>query len=242
MKSSINEDDINNDIMTELPKRSIIELSKSDMRSKKKVEDLQKKLIEKDKYIKDLESIIIKERKENLRLKKSENACILKISALEDELRIFKNKFMNFRAQTEINSGYAYGEKLIKNIRDNILENQSNNNINEYNNNMTFNNTKSIKISNRNSFYKNKFEAPWLSQSYKNININNNKFSNMNMDNNGAQNNFQRVSEMILDNNLNNNNKITINKKYNIYTNNNGNGNNFNGFRYGNGNNYNNNF
>ena len=237
--SSIKEEDINTDIETALPNRSIIELSLSDMRSKKKLDILQKKLLEKDKYIKDLESIIYKERKENMRLKKSENANILKISALEDELRVLKNKFLSHHAKTEINPGFIYGEKMIKNIRDNILENKNSNNngINDYNSNLTFNNTKSIKSTNRNSFYKNKWEAPWLSQSYKNINnINNinNKYPNMNS--NGGQNNFQRVSEMILDNTLNNN---KIRNMKNIYGNNYGN--NFNRYsdyrRYGNGNN-----
>ena len=237
--SSIKEEDINTDIETALPNRSIIELSLSDMRSKKKLDILQKKLLEKDKYIKDLESIIYKERKENMRLKKSENANLLKISALEDQLRVLKNKFLSHHAKTEINPGFIYGEKMIKNIRDNILENKNSNNngINDYNSNLTFNNTKSIKSTNRNSFYKNKWEAPWLSQSYKNINnINNinNKYPNMNS--NGGQNNFQRVSEMILDNTLNNN---KIRNMKNIYGNNYGN--NFNRYsdyrRYGNGNN-----
>ena len=237
--SSIKEEDINTDIETALPNRSIIELSLSDMRSKKKLDILQKKLLEKDKYIKDLESIIYKERKENMRLKKSENANLLKISALEDQLRVLKNKFLSHHAKTEINPGFIYGEKMIKNIRDNILENKNsyNNGISDYNSNLTFNNTKSIKSTNRNSFYKNKWEAPWLSQSYKNINnINNinNKYPNMNS--NGGQNNFQRVSEMILDNTLNNN---KIRNMKNIYGNNYGN--NFNRYsdyrRYGNGNN-----
>ena len=246
-KSLIKEEDINEEITTELPKRSILEISLSDIKNKKNCKVLEKKLVEKDKYIKQLEKEIYNQRKENIKLKKSENECLLKISTLEDELRVLKNKFMQYHTRTEDNSAYKYGEKLVRSmwIRDNIIDNKINNNNFRYNNNnnntstynsntnhanntnsnMTFNNY-NIKTGNRNSFYKNKWNAPWVSQSYRKRN--NDEYNNMM--NNGSQNNFQRVSEMIMNKNDYNQNKIRLNKNK---------GNTFN--RYKNGNNYNNN-
>ena len=214
-KSIIKEEDINNEITNELPKRSLIEISLSDIKSKRNNESLNKKLIEKEKYIKELESELFKERNENIKLKKSENEYLLKISALEDELRVFKSKFIKYYSKTENNSPQEYGEKLVRSmwIRDNIIENKNNlinNNINNdtnsinnnTNSNMTFNNN-NLRNNNRNSFYKNKWNSPWNSQSQRNIN--NNEFINNNFRyNNGGLNNFQRVSGMILDNNKNN--------------------------------------
>ena len=214
-KSLIKEEDINNEIINELPKRSLIEISLSDIKSKRNNESLNKKLIEKEKYIKELESELLKERNENIKLKKSENEYLLKISALEDELRVFKSKFIKYYSKTENNSPQEYGEKLVRSmwIRDKIIENKNNlinNNINNdtnsinnnTNSNMTFNNN-NLRNNNRNSFYKNKWNSPWNSQSQRNIN--NNEFNNNNIRyNNGGLNNFQRVSGMILDNNKNN--------------------------------------
>ena len=129
--SEIKEEQINNDIITELPKRSLLEISRKQIKSKKDCEVLQKKLIEKEKYIKEIESELYKQQKENMRLKKSENEYLLKISALEDELRQFKNRFILYHSRTEDNSAYIYGQKIVKNIRDDILANH-NNNANDY--------------------------------------------------------------------------------------------------------------
>jgi len=235
-KSLIKEEDINKEIVTELPKRSLLEISLSDIRSKKNYEKLKKEITEKDKYIKELELEIYNQKKENIRLKKSENENLLKISALEDELRVFKSKFMKYYSQTENNSPQEYGEKLVRSmwIRDNIIENK-NENINDMDNNsnsnMTFNNrsnTNNLRNNNRNSFYKNKWGSPWNSQSQRKLNNNDSVNLNNNFNNyNGGQSNFQRVSGMILDNNKSN--RIRLNKNY---------GNEFN--RYKNGNNYNN--
>ena len=94
---------------------------------------------------------------------------------------------------------------------------------------MTFNNN-NLRNNNRNSFYKNKWNSPWNSQSQRNIN--NNEFINNNFRyNNGGLNNFQRVSGMILDNNKNN----IRNRLFNY-------GNDINRFRNGNYSNNNNNF
>ena len=235
-KSLIKEEDINKEIVTELPKRSLLEISLSDIRSKKNYEKLKKEITEKDKYIKELELEIYNQKKENIRLKKSENENLLKISALEDELRVFKSKFMKYYSQTENNSPQEYGEKLVRSmwIRDNIIENKNENIIdidNNSNSNMTFNdrsNTNNLRNNNRNSFYKNKWGSPWNSQSQRKFNNNDSVNLNNNFNNyNGGQSNFQRVSGMILDNNKSN--RIRLNKNY---------GNEFN--RYKNGNNYNN--
>ena len=235
-KSLIKEEDINKEIVTELPKRSLLEISLSDIRSKKNYEKLKKEMAEKDKYIKELELEIYNQKKENIRLKKSENENLLKISALEDELRVFKSKFMKYYSQTENNSPQEYGEKLVRSmwIRDNIIENKNENIIdmdNNSNSNMTFNNnsnTNNLRNNNRNSFYKNKWGSPWNSQSQRKFNNNDSVNLNNNFNNyNGGQSNFQRVSGMILDNNKSN--RIRLNKNY---------GNEFN--RYKNGNNYNN--
>ena len=239
-KSLIKEEAINNEIVTELPKRSILEISLSDIKSKKKCEILNKKLIEKDKMIKELESELFNQRQENIKLKRSENEYILKISALEDELRVFKSKFINIYSKTEKNTAQEYGEKLVRSmwIRDNILDNNNNDINNDTNSNMTFkkSNINELKNNNRFSFYKDKWGAPFITQSQRKINNNNYNYneptdSNNNLNNfnnkNGGQSNFQRISGMILNNNKSNN-RIRLNKKY---------GNDFN--RFGNGNNYN---
>ena len=235
-KSLIKEEDINKEIVSELPKRSLLEMSLSDLRSKKNYEKLKKEITEKDKYIKELELEIYNQKKENIRLKKSENENLLKISALEDELRVFKSKFMKYYSQTENNSPQEYGEKLVRSmwIRDNMMENK-NENINDIDNNsnsnMTFNNRSNInnlRNKNTNSFYKNKWGSPWNSQSYRNLNNNDSMNLNNNFNNyNGGQSNFQRVSGMILDNNKTN--RIRLNKNYENEVN-----------RYKNGNYYNN--
>jgi hypothetical protein len=235
-KSLIKEEDINKEIVSELPKRSLLEMSLSDLRSKKNYEKLKKEITEKDKYIKELELEIYNQKKENIRLKKSENENLLKISALEDELRVFKSKFMKYYSQTENNSPQEYGEKLVRSmwVRDNMMENK-NENINDIDNNsnsnMTFNNRSNInnlRNKNTNSFYKNKWGSPWNSQSYRNLNNNDSMNLNNNFNNyNGGQSNFQRVSGMILDNNKTN--RIRLNKNYGNEVN-----------RYKNGNYYNN--
>ena len=214
--SLIKEDQINKEIITELPKRSLLEISRTQIKSKKTCEILQKKLIEKEKYIKAIESELYKQQKENMRLRKSENDYLLKISALEDELRIIKNKFISYHSRTENNSAYLYGEKIVKNIRDDILENKNinsyfsmnnnhinnnvnnnanNHNVNHNSTNMTFN--KNNINNKRNSFYNNKWNAPWISQSYRKINhinnINNNESIEMNNINNHFSSNINNI-------------------------------------------------
>ena len=240
-KSEIKEETINQEI-SELQNRSLLQISLSDMKSKKENEILKKELKKKDDYIKNLEKDIFKIRNENINLKKSENENLLKISALQDELRVFKNKFMQYRTQTENNSyGYQYGEKLVQSnwIRDNMIKKEEENYRKNKNLINSTNNINKFRNDNRNSFYENKWNSPWNSQSYHNINRNRIDISNeinnnekyiienrrikdyKNNYNNGGNSNFQRVSNMILENNKFNKNYGNDFNRYNRYENNN---------------------
>ena len=177
-KSVIKEEDYDNEINNELPKRSLIEISLSDIKSKRNCEILKNKLIEKEKHIKELESELFKQRKENIQLKKSENEYLLKISALEDELRVFKNEFIKYYSQTEKNSPHEYGERLVRSmwVRDNIIEDKINNNSNNnYNNNNNY-------INNYNNKY-NKNYNNYNNNDANSVNSNTNSNSNMTFSN-----------------------------------------------------------
>ena len=169
-KAGIKEDDINNEI-TELPKRAMIEMSLSDFKIKKKYESIKKELDEKNKYIKKLENEIVNQRILTNNLKKSENEYLLKISALEDELRVMKSKLIGQNTSeqnnrhnhqqynTDMNNfGHVYGEKLVQSmwVRDNI----SNSNLNN------FEMDNSRPILNKGE----RWRAPWISQSQGNMN------------------------------------------------------------------------
>ena len=266
----IKEDDINNE-MTELPKRAMIEMSLSDFKIKKKYELIKKELDKKNEYIKKLETEIVNQRELTNDLKKSEGEYLLKISALEDELRVMKSKLLGYNTSEEFNHhihshqkfntdtnncGHIYGEKLVQSmwVRDNISNKILNNN--EIDNNHR-------PILNKGE----RWDAPWISQpmgnmnrvlrninhnrnnNYElgqfktdgrqiseigeknNFNNNNEKFSNLRLNNNyydfnGGNSNFQRVSGMI----LGSPNKMKLSKNYN---------NEFNRFRIGNNNNNN---
>ena len=138
----IKEDEINNEI-TELPKRAILEMSLSDLKIKKKYESIKKELDKKNEYIKKLETEIVKQRLINSDLKKSENENLVKISALEDELRVMKLKFLGYNTSEEYNQhshdkfqtdsnncGHVYGERLVQSmwVRDNVTNKNLNNN------------------------------------------------------------------------------------------------------------------
>ena len=138
----IKEDEINNEI-TELPKRAILEMSLSDLKIKKKYESIKKELDKKNEYIKKLETEIVKQRLINSDLKKSESENLVKISALEDELRVMKLKFLGYNTSEEYNQhshdkfqtdsnncGHVYGERLVQSmwVRDNVTNKNLNNN------------------------------------------------------------------------------------------------------------------
>ena len=138
----IKEDEINNKI-TELPKRALLEMSLSDLKIKKKYESIKKELDKKNEYIKKLETEIVKQRLINSDLKKSESENLVKISALEDELRVMKLKFLGYNTSEEYNQhshdkfqtdsnncGHVYGERLVQSmwVRDNVTNKNLNNN------------------------------------------------------------------------------------------------------------------
>jgi len=144
------EDDINNEV-SELPKRAMLEISLSDFKVKKKCELLKKELDDKNKYIKTLENEIVNQRVINTNLKKSESEHLLKISALEDEIRVMKMKLLGYNISEQYNThhnhdlyktnenncGHMYGEKLVQSmwVRDNTTTNipPSFNNMNSFN-------------------------------------------------------------------------------------------------------------
>ena len=128
-KGQVKEDDINNEV-SELPKRAMLEMSLSDFKIKKKCELLQKELEDKNNYIKALENEIVNQRTVNTNLKKSEGEYLLKISALEDELRVMKMKLLGYNTSEQYNNqhnheafntdanncGHIYGEKLVQSM------------------------------------------------------------------------------------------------------------------------------
>jgi hypothetical protein len=189
-KPEITEEEINNNV-SELPKRAMVEMSLSDFKIKKKYESIKKQLDEKNNYIKKLENEIVNQRILNNNLKKSEGEHLLKISALEDELRVMKLKLLGYNTSEELNihnhqqyktdannCGHIYGEKLVHSmwVRGN---NTPNNNIN--NNNFDLDNSRSILNKDE------RWRAPWISQSQGNINrmvmrnINKNLYNNENI-------------------------------------------------------------
>jgi hypothetical protein len=189
-KPEITEEEINNNV-SELPKRAMVEMSLSDFKIKKKYESIKKQLDEKNNYIKKLENEIVNQRILNNNLKKSEGEHLLKISALEDELRVMKLKLLGYNTSEELNihnhqqyktdannCGHIYGEKLVHSmwVRGN---NTPNNNIN--NNNFDLDNSRPILNKGE------RWRAPWISQSQGNINrmvmrnINKNLYNNENI-------------------------------------------------------------
>lgn len=150
-KNEINEENVINEV-SNLPKRAMLELSLSDFKVKKKCESLKKELDDKNNYIKKLENEIVNQRIENTNLKKSENEHLLKISALEDELRVMKMKLLGYNTSPQYNPyhnqdifnpdqrsyGHIYGEKLVRSmwVRDNNMTNIpiTFNKINSFNN------------------------------------------------------------------------------------------------------------
>ena len=84
----------------------------------------------KNNYIKTLENEIVNQRTANTTLKKSEGEYLLKISALEDELRVMKMKLLGYNTSEQYNNqhnheafntdanncGHIYGEKLVQSM------------------------------------------------------------------------------------------------------------------------------
>ena len=231
-KPGITEEEINNNV-SELPKRAMVEMSLSDFKIKKKYESIKKQLDEKNNYIKKLENEIVNQRILNNNLKKSEGEHLLKISALEDELRVMKLKLLGYNTSEELNihnhqqyktdannCGHIYGEKLVHSmwVRGN---NTPNNNIN--NNNFDLDNSRPILNKGE------RWRAPWISQSQGNINrmvmrnINKNLYNNENIHTRTENKLGYEIGEK---NNFDNNNRYESFKSNNN-NNFNGGGNNF---------------
>ena len=168
---NIKEENINNEI-SELPKRAMIEMSLSDFKIKKEYDTIKKQLEEKNTYIKKLENEIVDQRIITNKLKKAEGEYLLKISALEDELRVMKLKLLGYNTSEQYNHhshdkfktdagncGYVYGENMIHSMW--VRDNMDNKKLNNY------------EIENNGKPLLNKgerWEAPWVSQSVVNMN------------------------------------------------------------------------
>ena len=283
-KAEIKEDAINNEV-SDLPKRGMLEISLSDFKIKKKCEILKKELDDKNNYIKTLENEIVNQRVINTNLKKSESEYLLKISALEDEIRVMKMKLLGYNTSEQYNThhnhelyktdenncGHVYGEQLVQSmwIRDNNITNMppTFNNINSFNNlesdfgrpifntnnerrrlpaishshgNMrkmirnnilNMNNDESTTFKTENRIFSENQEK----NAFNNYN-NNGRYDNYRLNNdfgfNNGGNNFQRVSEMILETpskRMNKNFRNEFNRfRIKIHNNNNNNNNNIN--------------
>ena len=281
-KAEIKEDAINNEV-SDLPKRGMLEISLSDFKIKKKCEILKKELDDKNNYIKTLENEIVNQRVINTNLKKSESEYLLKISALEDEIRVMKMKLLGYNTSEQYNThhnhelyktdenncGHVYGEQLVQSmwIRDNNITNMppTFNNINSFNNlesdfgrpifntnnerrrlpaishshgNMrkmirnnilNMNNDESTTFKTENRMFSENQEK----NAFNNYN-NNGRYDNYRLNNdfgfNNGGNNFQRVSEMILETpskRMNKNFRNEFNRfRIKIHNNNNNNNNN----------------
>ena len=281
-KAEIKEDAINNEV-SDLPKRGMLEISLSDFKIKKKCEILKKELDDKNNYIKTLENEIVNQRVINTNLKKSESEYLLKISALEDEIRVMKMKLLGYNTSEQYNThhnhelyktdenncGHIYGEQLVQSmwIRDNNITNMppTFNNINSFNNlesdfgrpifntnnerrrlpaishshgNMrkmirnnilNMNNDESTTFKTENRMFSENQEK----NAFNNYN-NNGRYDNYRLNNdfgfNNGGNNFQRVSEMILETpskRMNKNFRNEFNRfRIKIHNNNNNNNNN----------------
>ena len=213
------EDDINNEI-EELPKRAMVEMSLSDFKIKKQYESIKKELDKKNEYIKKLETEIVNQRILTNNLKKSEGEHLLKISALEDELRVMKSKLLGYNTSEQYNHhihshkkfntdtnncGHIYGEKLIQSMW--VRDNTSNNNLN--NNDIENNGRPLLNKGER-------WEAPWISQPMGNMNrmfrnINNYRNNNYDMGQFKTENRFN--NEIREKNSFDNNN----NERYNNF-------------------------
>ena len=111
--------------VSQLPKRAVLEISLSELKTKKKYETLQKKYENQTVYVNKLENDLVNQRKIMNELKKRENENLLKISALEDELRVMKSKLLGYNENYNCNCnkklnidmdecGHRYGENLVR--------------------------------------------------------------------------------------------------------------------------------
>ena len=236
-KNGISEENVINEV-SNLEKRAMLELSLSDYKVKKKCELLKKELEDKNNYIKKLENEIVNQRTENTNLKKSENEHLLKISALEDELRVMKVKLLGYKTSPQYNPyhnqdilkstsdifnpeqrnyGHIYGENLVRSmwVRDNNMENMP----------ITFNKINSFNspgYDNSQPFLNNNNERrrlPQISHSTGNMGR---MIRNINLNMNNDERRVFKTENRLLDQNeeknvYNNYNNFTNNERYDNY-------------------------
>ncbi len=122
-KGNYSREEISKEVAT-LPPRSLIEIALAEVDYKIKYEELKKQLAEKDVYVRKLEDELLKERVELRDLKKNDNENTLKISALEDQLRVLKNKLIGVGYTDKCEycqeplpegCGHSWGDKIVRN-------------------------------------------------------------------------------------------------------------------------------
>ena len=118
------DEDLTNEV-SQLPKRALLEISLNELKTKKKYETLQKKYDNQTNYVKKLENELVNQRKIMNELKKRDSENLVKISALEDELRVMKSKLLGYNENYNCNCnkklnidlnecGHKYGENLVR--------------------------------------------------------------------------------------------------------------------------------
>ena len=100
--SNINEELLNKEV-AQLPSRSLIELALSKTKLRKKQEKLIKSDEDKNSYVKRLENEVVEQRMILEDLKKNEGEHLLKISTLEDQIRILKSKVFGYDISKNMN-------------------------------------------------------------------------------------------------------------------------------------------
>ena len=208
-KSKLNNEKID-EIISLMPEKGLndISFSKQDVKKEKK----KLKLIEEDKinYRKKLEDKIVNQRLETEKIKKEESETLTKISRLENEIRLLKEK-INFNMINIYQRNQTEGPvKINRNkLRYSMLENKENNlEKNENENEKQMFGSKSYKNINNLQDYNFRSQrqtyTPYIKELWSNRNINND-LNNLNKSTSAAniRSNMRRVTPIILNNSFN---------------------------------------
>ena len=208
-KSKLNNEKID-EIISLMPEKGLNDISFSKQQVKKEKEKL--KLIEEDKinYRKKLEDKIVNQRLETEKIKKEESETLTKISRLENEIRLLKEK-INFNMINIYQRNQTEGPvKINRNkLRYSMLENKENNlEKNEIENEKQMFGSKSYKNINNLQDYNFRSQrqtyTPYIKELWSNRNINND-LNNLNKSTSAAniRSNMRRVTPIILNNSFN---------------------------------------
>ena len=208
-KSKLNNEKID-EIISLMPEKGLNDISFSKQQVKKEKEKL--KLIEEDKinYRKKLEDKIVNQRLETEKIKKEESETLTKISRLENEIRLLKEK-INFNMINIYQRNQTEGPvKINRNkLRYSMLENKENNlEKNENENEKQMFGSKSYKNINNLQDYNFRSQrqtyTPYIKELWSNRNINND-LNNLNKSTSAAniRSNMRRVTPIILNNSFN---------------------------------------